>query len=342
MCACAKIADSRLTPECELTRGCGGVGILWKESLDVSIVTGIENDRICAVTVEITNSPLLVICVYLPTSDCINEEYQAYLISLESIINSHPDHHVIIIGDFNAHTGAEGGPRSKDSQNKHGKSLLEFASRNELFISSLSSLSHGPCYTYFQGDTKTTTDYCIIDAVLATAITNSEVLDHHPLNSSDHLPLSLSLTISSTEARSVAPLPARPNWNKALKDHSISFYQSKVRDLLCPYLCKEYNDPAYLDQDVKHICDQLLHIAVSTLPICKRRKKKKFYVNNEELQASSKAAKEAWQKWCQAGRPRSGALFNERNIRRKETKRLADKCRARLDRLKWQKNPAPF
>ena len=99
------IADSRLIPECELTRGCGGVGILWKESLDVSIVTGIENDRICAVTVEITNSPLLVICVYLPTSDCINEEYQAYLISLESIINSHPDHHVIIIGDFNAHTG---------------------------------------------------------------------------------------------------------------------------------------------------------------------------------------------------------------------------------------------
>ena len=140
----------------------------------------------------------------------------------------------------------------------------------------------------------------------------------------------------------MAPLPARPNWNKALKDHSISFYQSKVRDLLCPYLCKEYNDPAYLDQDVKHVCDQLLHIAVSTLPICKRRKKKKLYVNNEELQASSKVAKEAWQKWCQAGRPRSGALFNERNIRRKETKRLADKCRARLDRLKWQKNEKNF
>ena len=34
------IADRRLTPECHLSKGCGGIGILWRKSLKVTPVSG--------------------------------------------------------------------------------------------------------------------------------------------------------------------------------------------------------------------------------------------------------------------------------------------------------------
>ena len=46
-------ADSRLT-ETSLYRGCGGVGILWKKSFDVTPISGMQSDRICGVKVRKT------------------------------------------------------------------------------------------------------------------------------------------------------------------------------------------------------------------------------------------------------------------------------------------------
>ena len=45
-------ADKRLNPECNLTRGCGGIGIIWNSSLNTSSITGIDSDRIIAIKIE--------------------------------------------------------------------------------------------------------------------------------------------------------------------------------------------------------------------------------------------------------------------------------------------------
>jgi len=43
-------SDHRLNEHSDLVRGCGGIGIIWRKSLEVSPLTNICSDRICAAT----------------------------------------------------------------------------------------------------------------------------------------------------------------------------------------------------------------------------------------------------------------------------------------------------
>ena len=67
-----------------------------------------------------------------------------------------------------------------------------------LFVHSPSSLSKGPSHTFFSCINKSTVDYIITDMSLAPVLSECQVHCHHPLNLSDHLPISLSLQLSSS------------------------------------------------------------------------------------------------------------------------------------------------
>ena len=187
------ISDKRLTLECHLSNGCGGIGILWRKGLKVTPVSGVDSDRICAISIESTASLILVIGVYLPTTNSPIEEYRHCLHTIEDLINRHHDMTVIIAGDFNAHIGATGGPRGVGDPNSQGLLLLEMIHNNNLYVPTLSCLSAGPQYTFFRGNTTTTTDYIIVDAHLSNMILKSRTFDVHPLNFSDHLPVAIHL-----------------------------------------------------------------------------------------------------------------------------------------------------
>ena len=83
------IADSRLNPECSLTRGCGGVAIIWNEHLKATPVVGINLDRICAITIDCATTSILVIGVYLPTTDHPTEDFHQCLHTLEDLVSKH-------------------------------------------------------------------------------------------------------------------------------------------------------------------------------------------------------------------------------------------------------------
>lgn len=121
-------------------------------------------------------------------TDSPTDVYEDYLSDIEALINQRSHAPVIIAGDFNAHVGLDGGPRSNDKQNTNGKLLYEVVHRNDLCITSLSGCTRGPCYTFFQGDTVTTTDYIITNALSTALVDNCAIQNHHLLNSSDHLP----------------------------------------------------------------------------------------------------------------------------------------------------------
>ena len=79
-------SDARLHEESTLTRGCGGVGIIWKSSLPVNNVP-INSDRIIAIQLNVSDSTTLsVVGVYLPTTDIPLNEYKEYLIELENVV----------------------------------------------------------------------------------------------------------------------------------------------------------------------------------------------------------------------------------------------------------------
>ena len=116
---------------------------------------------------------------------------------MEDLINKHVGP-VVLAGDFICHVGPEGGPKASGSQNAHGKLLLDMVHNNDLIITSQSSLSSGPSYTSFREDVRITTDYILTDARHAPLVVSCETSDHHPLNFSDHLPLSLTLSLTSS------------------------------------------------------------------------------------------------------------------------------------------------
>ena len=115
------IADNRLNEDSNLTRGCGGVGIIWRNNLAADPVRT-NADRLFAVQLQLpTLESISVIGVYLPPTDHPLDTYREYLMELEGLVSS-LQHcgPVLIMGDFNAHLGSLGGPRGCGTTNSQG------------------------------------------------------------------------------------------------------------------------------------------------------------------------------------------------------------------------------
>ena len=314
------------------------MGIIWKKHIKASPVSGVDSDRVCAIIVESSLAPMLIIGVYLPTTDCPSDDFCHCLHTIEDLVNKHNQGPVIIAGDFNAHVGPNREPRGLDSQNHHGKFLMDLVINNDLFFSSLSSLATGPAHTYSSGNTKTTTDYIIVDAPL---ISKCSTLDFHPLNSSDHLPLSITLLLPTVPTVR-APPSTRLDWPTAVRIKSTDTYAAALGDFIRPLLGRTYNSTAEIDQEVHLVSEQILRVASLLIPTIKQKRLKKRFSNNSDLRSLSSRCKAAWSKWCLAGHPREGPEFDEKKKLKKLTKKCADKCRANLERHSLERREKLF
>ena len=126
-----------------LTRGCGGVGVIWKKSLQVSPITNVQSDRLCAIRISLSESSCVnVICAYLPSSDHSNDDFRTYVNDLASLISAlESSGPTIILGDLNAHL-------NDASPVIRAQILLDVIHNYDLCIMSLSSISTGPGYTF--------------------------------------------------------------------------------------------------------------------------------------------------------------------------------------------------
>ena len=137
-----------------------------------------------------------IIGIYLPCLDLGVELYHESLIELERVI-SESEHWgpVIIAGDFNAHLGPTWGPRAHENPNLQGILLGEVLDSCKLHAVSLSETMSSPSYTYLSGDTSTVVDYILMD-IEAAACVECCCTHDTDLNSSDHLPLSVTISCS--------------------------------------------------------------------------------------------------------------------------------------------------
>ena len=214
--------------------------------------------RVCKFNkcIESTTYSTLIIGVYLPTADAPIDVFRSCLHTLEDLTNNHRGP-VILAGDY---VGTEGGPRGSRNSNLQGELLLETVQNNDLFITSLSNMSSGPLYTYFSGEICTTTDYIIMNARHACLATTCKTHDHHPLNFSDHLPLSLTMSITPIASRNTQ-CSLRLNWQEAATDGSVQVYATRVNEIICPYLGKSYDSISSLEEDICHVSTSILHAA---------------------------------------------------------------------------------
>ena len=141
--------DRRLTEESTLRRGCGGIGIMWRKTLDATPIPSISSDRICGLSIRSSDQETVfsVIGVYLPCADLGIEYYCEHLMELERLISDQQQQGpVIVMGDFNAHLGTLGGCRGVGDPNQQGMLLQQLITRCNLccitFLSSYRPTVH--------------------------------------------------------------------------------------------------------------------------------------------------------------------------------------------------------
>ncbi len=335
--------DKRLSETSNLTRGCGGVALLWKSSIPASPVSTLSSDRLVAIQIQVNPGVVLsVIAVYLPTSDTPLETHSEYLFELENAVAAlQSQGPVLILGDFNAHLGSCNSDGGSEDMNPQGQLLREMMSRNDLFPVSLSQLASGPSYTFFSGDKRTTVDYCLLDCGASHLVSDCSILDHHPLNLSDHLPVTISLelhAVGSSEGEHCGHL----DWKKGRADGSVNDYEACVRDQLMSR-SDLYGAPLASVQDVEVEINDLTKIlkqaALDSIPRRTLHRAKKKYVHDDHLRSLCKSA---WRKWRDAGRPRNCPLHDLMKNAKRNVKEYVRICRGREERAELQRRDRLF
>ena len=155
------------------------------------------------------------------------EEFCKYVNDLVSIISTLESYGpVILVGDLNAHLSAP--------TNQQGD-LLEAISNSNLIITSSSCIAKGPGYTFFNGDWKTIVDYILLSTSISHAIAECYTHEHHDLNFSDHLPLSVLLRAEYLSALQESS-NLKVNWRKSVDDGLIPAYVQNVSHSVLPLL----------------------------------------------------------------------------------------------------------
>lgn len=307
----------------------GGVGIIWKKSLPTTPIP-LDSDRICGVQLHLTKHVISILSVYLPSTDHEIDEYKHYLNTLECAICAlQSEGQVIVVGDFNAHLPTP----QHNNANTQGQLLADLLHRHNLFPVSCSSIATGPKYTYFSGQVMTTVDYILISVELASSVGSCTTLDHAPLNVSDHLPISISISTPYTNSPHCESSHSTINWSKASEDGSIEFYSRQVCHAIAPLLNNTLLSINEVDAEIQHVVSILKNAALYCLP---------QIIADSDLSAPCKRSKAAWKHWKNAGRPRSGDLWLAMKESKRAVKGKIPACRARKERADIQKRDQLF
>ena len=329
------VSDNRLNSDSDLRRGCGGVSILWKKDLNVTLLPHINSDRICAIQLALSGSSLLtIIGIYMPSSDYPQDEYISCLEAVDTIISRlSPDDPLLVVGDLNCHLGPMGGHRSSDSTNSRGILWKELIDNHSLYVPSQSDIATGPTYTYSSGGSFTTLDYIIGNAVLASYLTSCRTIEDHSLNTSDHLPLSVKLNIQSvTNVQRVKDKPSL-NWNRSRENGSCDVYAQRTDSMVKPLLDKDYSSIEEIEKDLSFFTESLYSIATETIPHYKTRDNShESHVKDSFLSSLCYQSRVAFREWKASGRPTSGSLYEKRKKCKRDVASYLSKCRARLER----------
>ncbi len=180
-------ADDRLDVAADKGRGYGGIGFLWKKSVAASPIGGIESDRVGGIRIH--NWSVFAL-------------FGSGYGDIQGVLSCPGASHyslgpVVVVGDFNAHLGKLAGPKGLGDANTQGVMLHDLICRCDLNAVTQGCAASGEKHTYKSGSTMTTVDYVLMDLVAASFMSSCVTLSEVDLNTSDHLPISVSLNCGS-------------------------------------------------------------------------------------------------------------------------------------------------
>ena len=243
---------------------------------------------------------------------------------------------IIICGDFNVDV------QSSQPQNPRSRLLNDLLEHHSLYIVSQSSISNGPNYTFFRDSCHSTIDYIIASSAIAGYTLNCFVHPHHPLNLSDHLPISISLDCTTLPVTATFPDSQHVNWARAVELNHISLYSDAVSLAIQPLLSAVDQSADGIDKEIIYVCELLSTLAVSYLPLSSKIKNHKNRFTNPELRDLCRTSKLAWHRWNANGRPLSGQLYIDKKAANKNVRQCVNRLRASSIRRSIQKRDQLF
>ena len=168
------------------------------------------------------------------------------------------------------------------------------------------------------------------------------VEEEHPLNTSDHLPISSKLNLSMLTTVSTAPNHIALDWTSAIRDDCISQYASQTDQVVSPLLNKDYSSIEEIEADISHVSKQLIDSSLSTIPPLRRPNTNSTRVHDSHLSTLCWRSRHAYRQWKAAGRPKSGPLYEARKMSKKNVQHHLSKCRAQMEHKRIQKRDQSF
>ena len=175
---------SHLSPTSTLICGCGECAILWKNSIPATPMSNQKSDRVCGILIPIDNvTPSLhPRCLYMPSLDqpqeiLYNKHLSTIMQTISTISTLSP---LLVVDDLNCHLGHVGGSRSSAELNNRGVQWTIVLDRHSLYYDI--ATCNWSLYLLLP-------DYNTINVITSTDMVSCKVEDEHPLNSSDHLPI---------------------------------------------------------------------------------------------------------------------------------------------------------
>ena len=124
-------------------------------------------------------------------------------------------------------------------------------SEHNLHNVSVGSLASSPLYTYSSGDNFSTIDFAIANLDALRGIFSCVTLEDHPLNTSDHLPLSCFVETSHLRNEISSAFPTQPlDWKVGAKYFHTINYANACDNITRPFIGNEYSSIEEIECDL--------------------------------------------------------------------------------------------
>ena len=167
----------------------------------------------------------------------------------------------------------------------------------------------------------------------------SLVLQHHPLNTSDHHPVKIDGKWS-TEGNDASPPPRKINWTKAIEEDLIKICKEGGghHSLTYRHTLSIYESP--WSWNLYSSFENNSSLVLS--PHTGWKSKMKLYIKVEALQSIYKEQRKAGKRWSDAGKPRIGPLYEQQKGLKKQVSQYLRDLQAAEERQEIQKRDQMF
>ncbi len=271
----------------------------------------IGTDRFCAVEVLVRNRvPLYVVSVYMPQAGCVISDFETQMDALEACISQWQGQ-VLLAGDWNAHFSADHGQRGWGTTSRNAKFVLPAMQRCSLVSVDMSPMCNGPTHTYCNSlGHSSYIDHCIVSASLVPNVKVCSILPDEVSNTSDHLPLYISLEFPGFE-----PEPTNGNVQRHIMWHKLSGDQIANYSMALELLVIQYTNSVLHPTDVAGWSQADIEETVNSVIYMTSLASAQLWPNRARSRAKPYGSmlltrlvqdkKAAWRIWTQDGKPRN-------------------------------------